>query len=405
MNKIYKVAIVGGGFSALVAANQLNKDILRDTVIFERLDRVGKKILSTGNGRGNFTNEEMGVEYYHGAAPDFAEYALKTYDNRSIRGFFEKSGVLSTVENGRVYPKSLQANAVLDALRLSLENANIITACKVMDIQKKNGVFLLKTEKGDYYVENVLLCAGGSAAKNFGTDGSAYQLVQKFGHKTGKLYPSLVHMRAEGEPIKGLKGVKHTANVSLFDGDRFIKNSIGDLLFTDNGVSGNTIFYLSAYLPELKSPVIKIDFAQGYTEEELLAALKARRGTFHEQKADILLSGIVHSALAMKIARKLFGDKPMKALCDGELSRAAKEVKNYRVTITGTTGFDYAQVTRGGILTKDIDDKTMMSKLCEGLFFCGEIVDIDGDCGGYNLQWAFSSASLAADCINKKYNK
>ena len=403
MSKIYKVAVIGGGAAGLVAANALTPDVAKDSVIFEKLDRVGKKILSTGNGRGNFTNEELSLSRYHGGDPSFAEYVLKKFDNRAIREFFEKKGVPSRSENGRVYPQSLQANALLDALRLDIGGIEIKTDCAVKQLSKNGSVFRLKTVGGVFFAENVILCGGGCAAKNFGTDGNAYFLAEAFGHKRSELYPSLVQMRTDREAIKGLKGIKCPVNATLFDGKRKIATTFGDLLFTDNGVSGNTAFYLSAYLGGTSAPRVSVDFCPNVSEEDLLSYLKNRRGTFPDQPCSFLLSGTVHTALSGKIARSLFGNGNSSELTDGELERAVKEVKEYHINIVGTNGFDYAQVTHGGIITADIDDKTMMSKLCDGLYLCGEIVDIDGDCGGYNLQWAFSSASACAENINERY--
>ena len=399
----YTVAIVGGGFSALVLACSLNEKLQTKTLVFEKLSKVGKKILSTGNGRGNFTNEDLSPDRYHGGDPSFVEYAIKKFDNRLIRGFFAEMGVLSTVEDGRVYPLSLQANALLDCLRLS-HKAAVMENGEVYSVKKDGDGFLLDTAAGIFRAENVVIAAGGTAAKNFGSDGSSYKLLKPFGHATGDLFPSLVQMRAESAAIKGLKGVKVKAKVALFDGDKLIRSTEGDLLFTDYGVSGNTVFYLSSYLPGLKEPRLLADLAPEADEQSLKEALKSRIKRYPDVQAEFLLSGVVHSALSLKICKGAFNGKKLGELSDSDVNRAVDLISNYGIKITGTLGFDYAQVTRGGILTKDVCDKTMESKLCKNLFICGEALDIDGDCGGYNLQWAFSSAKCVAEALNERYS-
>lgn len=403
MENKYKVAIVGGGFSALTLACSLKSSVQLNTVIFEKLGRVGKKILSTGNGRGNFTNEKLSIESYHGSDVSFATYAIKKFDNKLMRAFFEKKGVPSVVENERVYPMSLQANSLLDSLRLS-HNSAVYEGSEVTEIYKKEDGFHLRTKLGDYVAESVVIAAGGMAAKNFGTDGDSYKLARPFGHESCKTFPSLVQMRADKADIKGLKGVKRDAFVSLYDGEKLIKSTHGDILFTDYGVSGNSVFFLSSYLPGLRSPRLEVDFLCDSEKGSLIDSLKSRIKQYPERESEFLLSGIVHSALAAKIARELFYGKKIGRLGSSDVEAAVEAVTRYRISVVGTLGFDYAQVTRGGILTKDVDPVTMESKLEKGLFFCGEALDIDGDCGGYNLQWAFSSACCVAEALNERFD-
>ena len=401
MNKKYSVIIIGGGFSALVLACRLDARVKKRAAIIEKNARVGKKLLATGNGRGNFTNEYLDLSAYHGGDVSFAEYALKKYDNQVIEGFFAKIGVLSTSENGKVYPLSLQSNSLLDALRLSLGDVALFTETEVVGLKKENGVFVAETNKGEFFADAVAMCVGGAVGKQFGTDGSAFKLVEGFGHRISKLSPSLVQMRTDKASVKGLKGVKEYASVKLFDGDRFVKESRGDLLFTDGGVSGNTVFYLSSYLDGLRSARLVADLAPDRTVEELVESFEARRIAFPKADADILTSGAVHSAVSQKIARTLFAGKKLCELNGSDLIAAACAIKKYRIDITGAGGFDGAQVTRGGVITKDVDGRTFESKLCPSLYLCGEMLDVDGDCGGYNLQWAFSSACCAAEAINE----
>lgn len=398
------IAIVGGGFSGLCLANLLEKNVRKDCVVFERLDRVGKKILATGNGRGNFSNRNLSTANYHTDDPFFVDKILKRYDNKVIEDFFMDLGVAATVEEDRVYPESLQANALNDALRLSLLNTEIKTAETVETIKKTSEGFLIGTSKGEYLFENVALCSGGMAAKNFGTDGSCYGIAKSLGHTVTELYPSLVQLRVDKEQTKGLKGVKRPAFVRLFDGEKTVAERRGDVLFSDGSVSGNTVFYLSSYVHGIKKPYLSIDFLPDASEDIIVSALKRRREKYPSEQAAFLLSGVVHTAVATRISKNLFDNKRLFDLTDNDLLRAVKELKSYRVDITGTGSFDNAQVTHGGVTAKEIDGETMMSRICRGLYFCGEIINVDGDCGGYNMHWAFATACAAAKSINERFN-
>lgn len=397
---IYPVIIVGGGFSGLVLANLLNDDKI-NYLLIEKNDRLGKKILATGNGRGNVSNLDLSLSHYHGKNPSFCEYAIKNFDNRLIGRFFESKGVLLSNEGNRIYPSSKQANGILDCLRLGLNEKNILLSTAVTDIvYDEHKKFFTVTANGkEYFAENVVLSVGGAVGEHFGTDGSSYRLVEKFGHKVSKLYPSLVQLTADKESVKGLKGVKETAEVKAFSDDRFLSVAKGDLLFTDNGVSGNTVFFLSSYLTDVKNPSLKVNFIPDVLDENAVKILKVRKNTFPKLSAESFLSGLVHSRISYKICSDFYGKKTSSLkyedITDKDISNLVKLLKNTVINITGTCGFKNAQVTRGGIDTTFVNNATMQSKIIKGLYFTGEVLDVDGDCGGYNLQWAFSSATCA----------
>lgn len=395
-----KVVIVGGGFSGLVAANRL-KDKNIDFLLVEKNDRVGKKILATGNGRCNFSNRNLSENFYHGENKNFCEQAIKKYDNKAIEGFFEHLGVLSTVENGKVYPASLTANSILDALRLRLRDDEVLTNSKVVSIESCGEYFTVTTDSGKKIkAENVILAFGGKVGKQFGTDGSSYSLATNFGHKLTKLYASLVQMKCDMAAVKGLKGIKQKALVGLYSDKTLVKQTEGDLLFTDNGVSGNAIFFLSSYIHELIKPNLIVDFVPDYTKEEIYLSLENKVKAFPSVTGDRLLNGIVASRLSSKIAVELsFNNKKLCEIEKTAINQAIDRVKGYNIAGLSTLGFDNAQVTHGGIVTSDIDIFTFESKLQKGLYIVGEALDIDGDCGGYNLQFAFSSAMCAAEAI------
>lgn len=403
--KVYSVAIIGGGFSALVIANSLKLNN-EDVVILERLDRLGKKILSTGNGRGNVTNANLSVENYHGQNPSFVQHAITRYDNQSMRAFFADLGIMLTQEDGKVYPASLQANSVLDALRFGLEKTSVqvmlgFEVIKI-DFNERQGVYALKSETQTVYAKTVVFAFGGASQKQFGTDGKAFNLAKSLGHTITKLNPSLVQMRASNSLIKGLRGVKSYVRLSLFDGDRQVKSTLGDLLFTDSGISGNTTFYLSAYLSGLKKPVVCCEFMPDITKNRLIDHLLYKCIQFPSLDCAELLNGVVHKALAKNIVKSITDKRVLSALTRQDVERVCNVVKGMEIEINGTLGFDYSQVTNGGILTSEVSQTTFESKLAPSVYIVGEALDVDGDCGGYNLQWAYSSARVVAEVLNAK---
>ena len=400
MNKLFKVAIIGGGASGLLAATELlsGDDAFsgEDVVILERNDRVGKKLIVTGNGQGNISNAEISAKNYSGDSAFISSYIkqLKTVD---IVKYLEELGIITEKdETGRIYPVSRQANAVLDILRAYLisKNCTLITDFKATTI-RKNDYFEIQSAKSDKIIAKaVILAVGGKAGKQFGTDGTGYSLATAFSHKLTPLYPSLVQLKTEKEPIKGLKGIKHNATVSLYDGDKFIKQATGDLLFTDFGVSGNAVFKISDKTQMLKNPVLKIDFTPQIAVNTLKEIIENRQKQGFIGKQEIL-NGIVHKKLGERIVANV-GDNA---------NTLANEVKNYSIKVVGTLGFDYAQVTKGGIDTKDVNPDTYESKLQNGLYLTGEMLNVDGECGGYNLNFAFTSGIIAAKAVKNQYKR
>lgn len=401
---IYPVIIVGGGFSGLITMNLLIKDGI-DFLLLEKNDRLGKKILATGNGRGNVSNLDLSLSHYHGKDAFFASYAVKNYDNGLIAEFFKEKGVILSAENGKLYPMSKQANSILDALRFSDNKKKAKTSAEVKDISfdEKTKVFTVDSTIGRFYAKKVVLAVGGKSSPHFGTDGKSYSLAQKFGHKLTPLYPSLVQLTTEKDAIRGLKGVKEYAKVSSYDGDKFLDSMTGDILFTDNGISGNTAFFLSSRLVDGLNPVVYVNFLPDTDDSVVIDSLKARRKEYPLLGAETFLSGLVHSRIARKTAIKVLGeniaDIKYEDVSDVEIEKLVYVLKNTKIKITGNAGFSNSQVTKGGIDTKDVSPETMQSVFNPNLYLIGEVLDVDGDCGGYNLQWAFSSAMCAYKSI------
>ena len=399
MNNYFDTAIVGGGASGLLCAVELlsGENALdgKSVLVLERNDRVGKKLLATGNGQGNLSNSLISAENYSGDR-DFIASFIRSLCSTDPLAVLRQIGVYTvTDEEGRIYPISKQANSVLDAIRqyLAYKGALVITGERITEI-KKDKAFCLVSESGKrFFADKVVLACGGKAGKQFGTDGSAYTLAASFGHKLTALYPSLVQLKTEKEKIRGLKGVKEYARVSLYDGDKKIKSAVGDLLFTDYGVSGNAVFKISGRVQGLTAPVLKIDFIPDISAENAEAMINDKRDKKFIPYQE-LLNGITHKKTGQIILKG--SEKSTREI--------VKELKSFPLTVTGTLGFDNAQVTKGGIITKDINDN-FESKLVKKLYITGEMLDIDGECGGYNLTFAFASGILAARDIKRSVLK
>lgn len=395
MNKIYRVAIVGGGAAGLMSAVELlrgdNALLGQDVIILERNERVGKKLSATGNGQGNLTNANLSKDNFYGDK-GFINAFLDSEKTINLEDYLYSIGiVLCEQKDGKKYPVSRQANAVVDILRYQLEKANcqIKTNAFVTDISETNGVFTLSGEFGEIKAEKVILAVGGKAGKQFGTDGESYKLAQKFGHELTSLYPSLVQLKCDLKDIRGLKGLKEIALVTAFDGNQQLKSSTGDLLFTEYGISGSSIFEISGVLAKAKNPIVNIEFLPEYSLEQVINLIKERQRNCFIEGQDMLL-GIVN---------KKIGQAVVKSAKSTSANDVGFRLKNFAVKVTGNLGFNYAQVTKGGIKTDKINPITMQSKNQKGLYLVGEVVDIDGDCGGYNLTFAFVSGITCAKHI------
>lgn len=397
MQKVYKTIIVGGGASGLLSAVELlsgnNAFLGEDVLVLERNDRVGKKLIATGNGQGNLMNEKFGSNYYHGDAKFIDEFILNA-TSVDLKKYLEKLGIYQvSSKDGKMYPLSKQASAVLDVIRayLAYKNCQVLTGKKVSKILKLKDHFEVGVGNDKYNAETVIVATGGSAGKQFGTDGSAYQLVESLGHKKTELYPSLVQLKTETAKIKGLKGLKETARVTSFEGDRPLMTAEGDLLFTDFGVSGSTVFSLSSSIAGKKNAYLIVEFLPSLSFSQVEKIVEDRMAKPYVAKED-LLCGVLN---------KKIGQQILKYAKSNSATDIAYAIKNFKLQVTGSLDFSYAQVTRGGIKTDKINAKTYQSKLVEGLFVVGEMLNIDGDCGGYNLTFAFVSGITAARTIKE----
>jgi len=391
---MYDTAIIGGGASGLFSAiNAARRGKL--VLLCERLPRVGKKILSTGNGRCNISNNFVSIERYHGTMPRFASSALSVFSLEDTVAFFESIGLpFCEGENGKLYPQSLQASSVLDLLRLELARLGVeeTVNCFINGIKKKGDCFRLSAEDGrSFSAKTVILAAGGKAAPAMGTDGNAYTLATDLGHTLVKPLPSLCQLKTQ-PPMRALKGVKHQGEATIYVDGKAKQKERGELLFTDYGISGPPIFNLSRIaskaIAENRKVSLSLNLFPIFSEETLYIKLVERRHTLPHLIDESFLFGIMPKLLAKEVLRLSKNDRQLAHL-----------LTNFPLSVSGVMPWANAQVTAGGIATKDINPKTLESNLVPGLFFCGEILDIDGDCGGFNLQWAWSSGYVAAQNI------
>ncbi len=395
------IGIIGGGASGMAAALAASENPNVQVVVFERQARVGKKLLATGNGRCNLTNLHAAAGGYHGEDAAFASVAIGKFPPADTLAWFQKMGLYTVVEeSGRVYPYSDHANSVVDVLRLAMERDNIclFTGVEVKNIRPSGAGFLVDT----HYCDRIIVACGGLAGTKLGGSMSGYKLLAKMGHKSTRLRPALVQLKTDWSGVTALKGVRTNCEVAILrDGKLFCK-SAGELQFTDYGLSGPVIFEVSRDVCYGSGEWnARLDFLPHIKKESLLAELKRRTET--KLPLDELLTGILHNRLGRVLTKAsgIGGKTHVSQLTEQELTLVVETVKSFDVTLTEPMGMDSAQVTAGGVLTAEFDPRTMESKLVPGVFACGEVLDIDGDCGGYNLQWAWSSGRLAGESAGK----
>lgn len=399
------IGVIGGGASGMMAAITAAGMGAQVTII-EHTARVGKKILSTGNGKCNFTNQYLSKGDYNGNHPSFAESALKVFDNQKALLFFEDCGMAVTCKrDGYYYPHSGQASTLLNVLRFRLEalKIRVETECYIDTVQKeKDGKFYVRAGQKTFLFDKLILACGGNAAPATGSDGSGYKLAKMFGHRIVKPLPVLTYLRSKELCLKELAGVRAGAKVSLYTDGTLIQTEEGELQLNKDNVSGIPVFQLShaaiRALDQKKKVTVVIDFLPQTEEEQLFYKTEHHlKHLYHNIPASEVFSAIVNKKVSQAIFRRASVpfDKEMGKLSKKELGRVVSLIKEFPLEVCSYPGFEAAQATMGGVDTKEISPYTMMSEKVEGLYFAGEIMDIDGRCGGYNLQWAWSSGYVA----------
>ena len=384
-----KVGIIGGGYSGVISAIYASKN--NEVTILERNNILLKKLLLTGNGRCNYFNSVMTLDKFHSNNKELIEEIITMENIEELDNFFIELGLFPKVKNGYYYPYSNQASSVKDLLLSKLKelNVNIKTEYLVEKIEKKDNKFIVNNA---LEFDKIIISTGGKAYPKTGSDGMGYDLLKSFGHTITKLSPSLVQITSDNKFLKELSGIRSEVNLSLFDKDKKIKEEQGELQFTDYGISGICTFNLSSYLRDgIDNKYVLVNFMP-IDIKSFTLFMEGSSNTIFER-----LEGILNYKL-VKVLLKLSNIKETdywKDITSKQKEDLINNLFNYRVNITGTKSFDQSQVTAGGVVLSEINTKTMESKLVKDLYVTGEVLDLDGECGGYNLTLCFITGYIA----------
>ncbi|MDD3832598.1 MAG: NAD(P)/FAD-dependent oxidoreductase [Oscillospiraceae bacterium] len=408
----YDIAVIGGGASGLAAAVFAARIAQGrfSVALLEKAPRVGRKLLATGNGTCNISNKGAVAERYHGTHPEFVIPSLDRFSPDAVCSFFTSIGVECIQrEDGRIYPQCLHAGAVLDCLRMELDALGIhnIPDTAVTHIKKMDGGFQIKTSSGEIQARRVLVCTGGAASPSLGGSAEAYSLLTDIGHHLTPIFPSIVQVRTDTKFIKAVKGIRVEAQISFELDGRRLAFEKGEVLFTEYGLSGPAVMQISRFVAEWErrstgKMAAVLNVLPDLDENTLLKTLR-RRALMKGRSLGDLLTGLLQKRLGQTIMRAAGYDlnESVNILSESDLLIIAKFINRWEIEVTGTQGMRGAQVTAGGIATADFNPETMESRLIPGLYAAGEVLDIDGDCGGFNLQWAWASGFTAAEEIVK----
>ncbi len=393
------IGIIGAGASGMAAALAAAENSNATVILMERQARVGRKLQATGNGRCNLSNVYAAERGYHGEHPEFVQPAIRAFDPEKTLAWFADLGLYTVTEpSGKVYPYSDQANSVVDVLRLNLARENILlkTDFEVEKVQKTSDGFLLTSTQEQVFCEKLIVACGGLAGTKLGGSMSGYKLLSKLGHKSTRLRPSLVQIKTGWSGITALKGVRANAHAAIVRDGQVFRQSAGEIQFTELGISGPVIFEISRDVCYGGGDWrCRLDFLPDWAETKLKEQIRRRRKS--NLPMEELLTGILHNRLGRVLTKAagISGKPWANQLSDREEAELIKTIKAFELELTEPLGMDSAQVTAGGVLTDGFDPNTMESRLVPGLYACGEVLDIDGDCGGFNLQWAWSSGRCA----------
>lgn len=396
-----KVFIIGGGASGLTAAIKASDNY--DVTIFEKNDKLGKKILITGNGKCNYWNENQNINKYHSSS-NISEI-INEINFSKTHAFFDSIGLVPFIKNGYYYPNSNQAISVVNALTDEIKNRNIkIINEEVINVEKENSQFIVTTTKNKYTSDLLIVATGGKAAPKTGSDGFGYKIAEKFDHNIVKVLPALVQLEVK-ENIKELSGIRLIGEASLLYNNEVIEKEIGELQFTDYGLSGIPIMQLSSkavkFIDEGKVVRISINFVPNISSDilSLRSFIKVQDRHLNNRTVSQILDQLFNYKLTNYLLKKTnisMSDKVDK-LDNQKLDELCSNILNQTFIIEKDHGFDNAQTTSGGVDLKEINLNTLESKKVKGLYFCGEVLDVDGACGGYNLGFAWISGLIAGE--------
>lgn len=433
-----KVVVVGGGASGMAAAITAAR-MGAEVVLFEKKERIGKKLLATGNGRCNYSNEKWDGTEYYSSDPSFVRTVFERVTPEETLGFFRELGIWPRVESGgRIYPSSEQAASMVDVLRMEVERLKIEVICEcwikgIIAAPEGRGFNLASHQNKRLHCDKVIIACGGMAGGQYGCCGDGYFLAETLGHTYVDPQPALVQLTSEAAFLKQLKGVRAKGRVTLLcreDGESFqgkkrkkelfglkgekhdgfesarkFRNygwEDGEIQFTEHGLSGICVFNLSGEAMRRRREgavcIIQIDLFPQMEREEFRKMMRQRLNHSQHKTVEDFLNGLIHKKLIVVVLKQCGIEKMNGRASDisqEKCDEIADFLKNWQVEISGARPWNEAQTTTGGIVLSEIDPKTMESRLKSGLYFAGEVVDVDGRCGGYNLQWAWSSGILA----------
>jgi predicted Rossmann fold flavoprotein len=409
-----EVVIIGGGASGMICAIAIKEEVKdnANVTIVERLEKMGKKLLATGNGKCNFTNMQVTPDNYND--PDFVAPSLKSFGPKPTRAFFEEMGLLTKeLDAGRVYPTTEMANSVLDVLRLKIRSLKIQEHClfECKKITPSDKQYVLESTRGERLTADyVVVATGGKAMPVLGSNGSGYLLLKPFKVKMIPPLPGLVGVKVDKLLIKGLTGLRSKVELRLFEkrNDQPIFDKRGEIIFKEDGISGIVMMEMANRIERSKANCFfTIDFLPDTAPDDLLKKLMDRRSQFGFLENSELLTGMAPKMLAYMVLKRVKIDLGgyVKNLTMRELERVEECLKKCAFESKETYDFDHAQITLGGVDTTYVDKKTMEVKDVKNMYVTGEMINVDGDCGGFNLQWAISSGMAAARSIIKKVNR
>ena len=403
---MYDVIIIGAGASGLMAAAAAASKGAR-VALLEHKDDIGKKILATGNGRCNFTNTDMSVNKFHGSKA-LIKNGLSQFDYADTIRFFKELGIPAYDNAGYIYPNSRQAASVVAAFRMELMrlHVDVKTGINITDIKPADDRtgYCIQTDKGSFKSKRLIIACGLTASPKLGSDGSLFRQIEALGHHIQKPLPALCGFSCNGLNFKKITGVRCDATVaSVIDGQMTEQNT-GELQLADYGISGIPVFQISSLMSRAldkgqKVEVI-IDFLPAFSDDELNGYIKDRSITTTDNRSlNEMLNGLLNNKLLLELIHKsgVSPDKKGRLLTDDDCKSLTRSIKHTAVSVKKPRGLEFAQVCAGGIYTKEIDVRTLESKIHPGLYFCGELLDVDGICGGYNLQWAWTSGYIAGE--------
>lgn len=394
-----QVVIIGGGASGLTAAITAARNG-KDVTIIEKNNKCGKKLLITGNGKCNFWNQDQNINHYHSSTPDILKNFITKERQNSVLNFFDSLGLVPKIKNGYYYPFSNQASSIQNILLQECQKLNIqiINDVNVEEIIKKD-CFIINPSKENIKAKNIILATGSKAAPKTGSDGSGYDLAKKLGHSIIHPLPSLVQLKGNETYFKNWSGIRCDVIANLYIDNTFAKKEAGEIQLTDYGVSGICIFNLSSKaaiaLNNHQKVTLKINFMP-FTQNPK-QYLKTLNQNAYKKIISELLEGFLHYKLIDIILKKanIKRNIPLNTLSENELNNLIKTLTEFELKINMTHTLDHAQVCSGGVPLTEINSQTLESLKTKSLYFTGEIIDIDGDCGGYNLGWAWMSGIIA----------